>query len=397
MFGVLKGRKCGMGSELWNQWIGHVCGVCLSLKDNYGQASRMTMNYDAAFLSVLCEAQNPGPPITRTSRCLLRSSSRMKVTSPSNPGAQFAATMSLVAASTRIEDHVRDGETFLRHIPGLSYKIAEKWKQAAQRTASALEFDTNIIEAQAQRQGNVEARPDQDFAFYARPTELSVAAAFRHTAVLANRPQNADTLFDIGRLFGRIMYLLDSYADYAADLVQGKFNALAACTVKEETQPQAKGIFRKAFHQIELLFNQLDLPQPSLTKGLLIRQLQRAGHKILKINEYPTLSYALPSGSGPAVLGGMAFAGQGLDADSEGPSRRCPHCGWFVDADSTSCIHCGREIEPLSESVTEQDPDKKPRDSSSDDCCDNPCCTTCDCIACFCDIAQCVGEVACCQ
>jgi len=117
MFGVLRGSNCVMGSELWNQWIGHVCGVCLSLKDNHGQASRMTMNYDAAFLSVLCEAQDPGPPITRTSRCLLRSSSKMQVTSPSNPGAQFAATMSLVAASTRIEDHVRDGETFLRHIP----------------------------------------------------------------------------------------------------------------------------------------------------------------------------------------------------------------------------------------------------------------------------------------
>ena len=58
MFGVLKGASCAMKPEERQEWMGHICGVCLSLRDNYGHAARITTNYDAALLSVLCEAQS---------------------------------------------------------------------------------------------------------------------------------------------------------------------------------------------------------------------------------------------------------------------------------------------------------------------------------------------------
>lgn len=297
MFGVLRGNTCTMKSEDREQWIGHICSVCLSLRDNYGQASRMATNYDAGLMSVLYEAQCPKPQTKYVSHCPLRRSFKAEVNSPSSPGARFAASMSLVMASTKIEDHVEDGETFLRHIPGISTKIAQKWKQAAQRTAKALGFDVNIIETQTRQQRRVEAQPNQDFFFYARPTELSVGAVLGHTAVIANRPQNADILFDIGRMFGRVVYLLDSYQDYVADLSLNKFNALAACFAKEETQWQTARIFHQAFHEIKHLFNRLDLPQPALAQGLLTRQLKRTGYKTLKINECTACSRYLPNGS----------------------------------------------------------------------------------------------------
>ena len=76
----------------------------------------MATNYDAALVSVLCEAQNPAPPERYTSRCPLRNNFKAEITAPNSAAAQYAAAVALVMASTKIQDHVEDKETFLHHI-----------------------------------------------------------------------------------------------------------------------------------------------------------------------------------------------------------------------------------------------------------------------------------------
>jgi hypothetical protein len=282
MFGVLKGSGC-IKPEEKQQWMSHVCGLCLTLKDNYGQVARVATNCDAALLAALCQAQSSTPQAKRLNRCPLRRAFKAEVVAPGNPSAQYAASMALLMASTRVQDHLQDDETFFKHIGGIAGRVSRRWARAAQKTAQDLGFDTQVVETQTRRQAAVEARPGQDFFFYARPTELAAGAAFRHTAVIAQHPQNADVLYAMGRAFGRIVYLLDSYQDYAADLALGKFNALAACFKKDEIQEQATRIFRQAFAELKQHLNQLDLPQPTLVRALLLRHLRRRSHNILEM------------------------------------------------------------------------------------------------------------------
>ncbi|WP_255284319.1 DUF5685 family protein [Nocardia amikacinitolerans] len=60
------------------------------------------------------------------------------------------------------------------------------------------------------------------------PAALCAAELFAHTAILANRPENADQLRTAGRHFGRIAHLSDAIADYDDDTAHGRFNPLAA-------------------------------------------------------------------------------------------------------------------------------------------------------------------------
>ncbi|MFF0528253.1 DUF5685 family protein [Nocardia amikacinitolerans] len=60
------------------------------------------------------------------------------------------------------------------------------------------------------------------------PAALCAAEFFAHTAILANRPENADQLRTAGRHFGRIAHLSDAIADYDDDTAHGRFNPLAA-------------------------------------------------------------------------------------------------------------------------------------------------------------------------
>ena len=361
MFGVLKGATCAMKPKEKQQWMGHICGVCLSLRDNYGHTARITTNYDAALLSVLCEAQSDVSTQTYTSYCPLRSNFKSEVVAPSSAAAEYAASIALTMGATKIQDHVEDDETFLRRIPNLSRQVAQTWREASQKTAQALGFDTNRLLVQTSRQASVEATPQQDFFYYAQPTELAVASAFQHTATIAARPQNSDVLHEMGRVFGRIMYLLDSYEDYDEDLAKNKFNALAAVFAPNEIDAQAERLFRESYKALKRLFLQLDLPRPTLARKLFLTQLKQRGFKVLHLGGCVSASCRLPKAEaqvGVAESGIMGFFGRRRKKKRHKRRKRklsnlcglliccdcCTDCCCCCDCDVCDCEDGGCEI-----------------------------------------------------
>lgn len=392
MFGVLKGASCAMHTEERREWMGHICGVCLALRDTAGHPARIATNYDAALISVLCEAQNPAPPARVTTHCPLRSQFKAQITAPESDGSRYAAAVALMMAATKIEDHVADGETMLRYVPGPAKHLAGHWSEQGRHAASNLGFDTGRLVTQTARQSEVEAQTGCDFLHYAQPTELAVAAAFEHTAAIAGKAHNAPVLHDMGRMFGRIMFLLDSYADYAEDLAAQKFNALAACFAEAELQPQAERIFNQAYRQLRRGFHQLDLAQPTLARKLLLTQLKQRSHKVLELADCGgTCSCRLPEPElGPTGGAAQAKAQPGLLEPvitwfSRRRRRRdraggglcatliccdlCTECCCCCDCDICDCEDGGCEI------------------------CECECCECCECSVCQC----CGGDSGCCD
>ncbi|MCI5124983.1 MAG: hypothetical protein D3925_11035 [Candidatus Electrothrix sp. AR5] len=283
MFGVLKHAGCAMPPEERQEWTGHVCGVCLVLRNDYGQFSRLTTNYDAALLSALYEAQREQPQRGQTSYCPLRSSFKTAVVAADNPGVRYAASMSLMMAASRIKDHIQDDEKGLRYIQGIATGIADRWMRTAGETAVTLGFAAQCIEQQVHRQAEVEAQTEGNFFQYSDPTECAVGAAFAHTAVLANRPENKAPLHNMGRMFGRIIYLLDSFEDYKEDTEAQRFNALATAFSETAWRSQAINIFRQAYAELKKDFQHLELPRPALLQTLLLQKLQQKGKRSLRI------------------------------------------------------------------------------------------------------------------
>jgi hypothetical protein len=57
VFGIIRPCRHRLGGELGAAWQAHLCGMCLSLRDDHGQAARLATNYDGLVISVLVEAQ----------------------------------------------------------------------------------------------------------------------------------------------------------------------------------------------------------------------------------------------------------------------------------------------------------------------------------------------------
>ncbi|MGV9615559.1 DUF5685 family protein [Nocardia xishanensis] len=230
-------RPCAHGAEKYGidagEWRAHMCGLCLGLRDGHGQLARAATNTDAILLSVLTEAQLPGPSARATAgRCPLRGMQRAEVAVADSPGVLLASTASLLLGSAKLRDHVADGDAS-RLAGRPMVRMSTRWADGARRQAALIDLDVEPLVAAIDSQQLVESRaasaePTVTLDELTAATALCAAELFAHTAMLANRPENADQLRTAGRHFGRIAHLSDAIADYDDDTAHGRFNPLTA-------------------------------------------------------------------------------------------------------------------------------------------------------------------------
>ena len=279
MFGIIRPCRHQLG-ELGAAWQAHLCGLCLSLRDDHGQAARLATNYDGLVISVLAEAQAQGAPERRTAgRCALRGLRKADVAV--GDCARLAATVSLVLAAAKIRDHADDGDGALGRpgVRGLAAALADRWAAGSERTGQELGFEVGVLTEAVGRQTAVEAAagPGTPLLTVTEPTETATAAAFAHTAVLAGQPANAGPLAEAGRLFGRIAHLVDAVEDLAADQASGAWNPLLATGTEVA---EARRLCDDALLGIRLALDETVFTDDRLVRSLLVRELTRSVRRV---------------------------------------------------------------------------------------------------------------------
>jgi hypothetical protein len=318
VFGIIRPCRHRLG-ELGAAWQAHLCGLCLSLRDDHGQAARLATNSDGLVISVLAEAQAESAPQRREAgRCALRGLRRADVAV--GDCARLAATVSLVLAAAKIRDHAADGDGVLGRpgARGAATALATRWSAASARAGGELGFEVGLLTAAVGRQSAVEAAagPGTSLPTVTEPTETATAAAFAHTAVLAAKPANQPALAEAGRLFGRIAHLLDAVEDLEADEASGAWNPLRATGAD---RAEARRLCDDALLGIGLALAEVEFTDDRLVQALLGRELARSVHRVFA------------HGGGPGSGAGSGSAGCGLASLLEirqrtRCERRCRGC-----------------------------------------------------------------------
>jgi len=311
--------------------------MCLSLRDDHGQAARLATNYDGLVISVLAEAQADGAPERRLAgRCALRGMRKLDVAV--GDCARLAATVSLVLAAAKIRDHADDGDgAFGRPgVRGAATALAGRWAAAGTKTGRELGFEVGVLTEAIGRQTAVEAAagPGTPLLTVTEPTETATAAAFAHTAVLAGKPANEAPLAEAGRLFGRIAHLVDAVEDLAADQANGAWNPLLA-TGTDLTE--ARRLCDDALLGIKLALNEAEFTDARLVHTLLVHELARSVRRVFAAASTGSSAVAATAGSPgcglPAAAGLTGLSGlSGLLA-----IRRRRGCG------EDCCCDCGED------------------------------------------------------
>ncbi|UJV39261.1 hypothetical protein CVT30_04765 [Streptomyces sp. AMCC400023] len=281
MFGIIRPCRHRLGESMRTEWMAHLCGLCLALRGEYGQFARVATNYDGLIVSVLTEAQSERTGDWRRGAgpCPLRGMRSADVAQ--GEGARLAATVSLVLAAAKIRDHVADGDGVLgrRPVTSAARRIALGWDRAGAAGGERLGFDTAVLLGAVERQPEIERStgPGGSLLTVTEPTETATAAAFAHTAVLADRPGNAEPLAEAGRLFGRLAHLLDAVEDLDADEASGAWNPIA---VTGADRAEVRRLCDDAVHGIRLALADAEFVDGRLAQALLGGELERAVDRV---------------------------------------------------------------------------------------------------------------------
>ena len=298
--------------------MSHLCGVCLGLRDHAGQGARATTNVDAVVLSVLVAAQRDDQVVTRKAGpCPGRGGHRAIVPVSTDGGVALAVATSLTMAATKIDDHVLDHDGAWTRVPVLPRALSRRWRVRGDVAAAAVAFDAGAVRAAVDRSNVLELDPHRTFDELVAPTEDAAAVAFVHTAVVADRPGNHAALDDLGRAFGRIVYLLDAVADHDDDIAHGRFNPLAGWADGAVRRTEARRLFGEAHERLTTAFERLDLipERTPLLRALLVDQVARSARQVLHEAGHAHCAAASHHQPAPARRPSQplrAFAGMGL-------------------------------------------------------------------------------------
>jgi hypothetical protein len=275
VFGIIRPCRHRLSERLRTTWWAHLCGLCLTLRDEHGQLARAATNYDGLIISALVEAQAPaGEPRRTAGPCPLRGMRSAEVTI--GAGARLAAAASLVLAAAKVRDHVVDGDGAFGRQPvaGAARMVAGRWARQGGVSGAAVGFDTAVLLDAVGRQTEVESTAGSgDLLMVTEPTETATAAACAHTAVLAGRPENVAPLREVGRLFGRVVHLVDAVEDLADDTSAGAWNPLTATGT---SLAEARRLCDDAVLGVRLAMAEVVFRDKGLVHALLVHELEQA-------------------------------------------------------------------------------------------------------------------------
>ncbi|MFJ9546674.1 DUF5685 family protein [Streptomyces erythrochromogenes] len=281
MFGIIRPCRHRLGEGLRTEWMAHLCGLCLALRSEYGQFARVATNYDGLIISVLTEAQSERSGEWRRGAgpCPLRGMRSADVAQ--GEGARLAATVSLVLAAAKMRDHVADGDGLVGRRPMAlaALRIADTWDRVGAAGGERLGFDTALLLRAVERQPDIERStgPGGSLLTVTEPSETATAAAFAYTAVLTDRPGNAEPLAEAGRLFGRLAHLLDAVEDLDADEASGAWNPIA---VTGADRAEVRRLCDDAVRGIRLALSDAVFVDERLVRALLGGELERAVDRV---------------------------------------------------------------------------------------------------------------------
>ena len=169
----------------------------------YGILSRMTLNYDFAFLAMLGLSVKETCAGFERKRCLFNPLKKC-LCCKGGEAFSFSAAASMVMLYYKLKDNVAD-QTFLKSIPArLALPYAAHMRKKARKRYEPLD---GVMEEYIEAQGRVEAENTQSVDAAAVPTARMLSKV---CAMLSGDEREKRVLSRLGYCLGRWIYLIDA-------------------------------------------------------------------------------------------------------------------------------------------------------------------------------------------
>ncbi len=215
MFGYVKVNKDELKLREYNVYKSYYCGLCKTLKSEYGYFSRFGLNYDSVFLALLLSSVTEDEYDCDLSRCIAHPAEKKPIMKP-NSCLSYSAAVMVILALLKLEDDIRDEHSIKS---ALTYFLLWGAKRKVKKNYFGL-YDT------CRKQINKLSVLEKD-----KVADIDILSdVFAHLLEILFVPnfikndKDRRILSHIGYMLGRFIYILDALTDIEKDKKKKTFN-----------------------------------------------------------------------------------------------------------------------------------------------------------------------------
>ncbi len=222
----------------------YYCGLCRTLREDYGFMGQMTLTYDMTFAVILLTSLYESETKTELHRCKVHPVKkqmmlRSEITS-------YAAAMNVLLAYYHMEDDWQDEKkvsSFMTKsmIRGRAEKIIQKYPRQSQ-----------AIQAGLQELNRYEKEQSTDIDRTAGCFGRIMEELFVYQEDIWS-----DSLRRMGFFMGKFIYIMDAYEDLPEDMKKGRYNPLEGLYGQEDYEERMQQILRMMIAESTAEFEKL--------------------------------------------------------------------------------------------------------------------------------------------
>lgn len=219
MLGYLHPRLKNSNPKIKEQYKALYCGLCHSLKKNYGYRGIVCLNYEVTFLLLLIISASERDSVIFHGSCCLTPFVRVPFIDYLNREVKTAADISIVVSSFEIKDNVNDGGIFIWKIfDRLMNKLNEKATNEISEFEKSIKTKLNTF-YDLEKSGTVNL---DDIL----KSCGDIVESFITPLLSAVDGPVAEVISKITNYIGQWIYLMDACDDFHSDMSDNNYNPL---------------------------------------------------------------------------------------------------------------------------------------------------------------------------
>lgn len=244
MFGYVTVCEPELKVKDLKKYRAYYCGLCRTLKEDYGFMGQMTLTYDMTFAVILLSSLYETTTKHEEHRCKVHPAKRQHMLR--NEITSYAAAMNVLLAYYHMEDDWQDD----RKVSSLMTKSLIQGK--AKKTIEKYPRQSEIIRKSLKELGECEHENSMDIDRAAGCFGRLMAELFVWKEDIWEK-----TLRKMGFYLGKFIYLMDAYEDLPEDRKKNRYNPLKELAKRPDYEAQMEQILRMMIAESTVRFEQL--------------------------------------------------------------------------------------------------------------------------------------------
>lgn len=211
MFGYVTVNQSELKVRELELYQSYYCGLCRELKDRYGIAGRLGLNYDMNFLLLLLTGLYEPEKEKMEKGCMLHPFEKRPIRR--NRFTEYAADMNVLLMYYKCRDDWTDEKSYRSAVYQTllrrgQRRVREKYPQKAGQIERAID---ELVRCEREQEKDIDKM-------------AGLSGDMLGTIFVYQKDEWENELYHIGSYLGRFIYLCDAYEDIEEDRKRGRYN-----------------------------------------------------------------------------------------------------------------------------------------------------------------------------